>query len=189
MSKTTTVKEFVDKFTMLNNIESKKAMIEKIVTKAYLPFAEKVFVSKNIVRCTYYKTDEITNETVLNINTPNSYLLFNMEIVNNYTDLQLDRNKFSTEYDLLKESGVLDAIIATIPEMEIKELRMVVDMVSKDVLQNEYETHAYINKQLGRFSTILGVTLEPALNQLGEIVEDETKAKRFMDKLSSVFRK
>ena len=70
-------------------------------------------------------------------------------------------------------------------ERELKEFRMILDMVENDVLQNEYEIRAFISNQVERFGKLTGVVLKPAIEQLANALEnmDEKTIDKIINKL------
>ena len=55
---------------------------------------------------------------------------------------------------------------------ELGELTSILEMKEKDVMQNEYEIHSFISDQVERFGKLLGVTLSPTLEKLGETIDN-----------------
>ena len=74
-----------------------------------------------------------------------------------------------------------------IPDRELKEFDVILDMVRNDVIQNEYETHAFIANQVERFGELAGVVLKPAIEQLGKAIEniDEKTVDNIIKKLNN----
>ena len=112
-------------------------------------------------------------------------------IVEQYTDLQVETEGFYEEYDLLNESGLLDKIMQSIPEKEIAEFKMICDMKKDDIIFNRSTPKAFINQQIERVSTILGVTLKPVLENISEQIENmsEEDVEKFTNKFEKLLKR
>jgi hypothetical protein len=78
-------------------------------------------------------------------------------------------------------------IFEYIPDREVKEFRKILHMVEGDLIQNKYETHAFISDQVERFGELTSTTLAPLLQSLIEQVENLDEKK--VDKIVSVMSK
>lgn len=169
----------------------------------YIPFVKKDTLVNHLVNVTTYKYEDCVNEdgsigrrrtNMININSTIQYLLFCRLLIENYTNLEVETDGFYEEYDMLKQSGLLDKLIVgtetsmpLIPIEEISELRTMVEMRQKDALTNYATPQAYISNQVERVSTILGVTLKPALEKIYEKIGDMTDED--IDKLGNKLEK
>ena len=57
-------------------------------------------------------------------------------------------------------------------EKETKEFEMILDMVARDVLQNEYEVYAFISNQVDRFGELFGSIAKPSLEKFFKVLEN-----------------
>ncbi len=151
--------------------------------KTYLPFLTKVTLADKLAKVT--TLDKDTGN--VNVKSDVNYLLFCRMIVEQYTDLQVETEGFYEEYDLLNESGLLDKIMQMIPEEEITEFKMIGDMKKDDIIFNQSTPKAFINQQIERVSTILGVTLKPVLDKLA--TELENMDEKDIEKLSKALER
>lgn len=168
-NKKMTINELVNKYTVLNNEELKKNLVESIVTVRYVSYEQKCDVCKRIVDVTYYTKTKNHNDyeyKKLHVDSTANYMLYCLNLVDYYTTVSIDYKKSLEEFNELNKTGLLDMIIAYIPEREIKEFRMILDMIESDVIQNEYETHAFISNQVERFGELAGIAITPILEQL-----------------------
>ena len=175
MSKQMTVKEFIKKYDVLTSKELKDNLLKSVVKNIYVAYEHKVAICEKIVESSYYvkiKDKDDKERKKMHINSPINYMLYCLNIVNNYTNIEIDFTNSLEEFNLLNGSECLDIIYSYIPERELKEFRMILDMVESDVIQNEYETHAFINNQIERFGNIAGVVLSPLLEQLAHGVDN-----------------
>ena len=153
--------------------------------KKYIPFNLKVTLAEKLMEVTMY--DKKKN---VHVNSAAQYLLFCRIILENYTNITIGEN-FHEEYDLLKESGILDKIMTKIPEGEMAELNTVISMAREDVRTNAYEPHAFIAGQVERFGTLIGTILDPVIGKLADEVRnlDNATVEKMGKTLDRVFRK
>ena len=177
------IKDFIEQLNMLQTNEDKDAFLKQTITTTYIPFIEKVDACMKIVNDSWYKKDEITEKKRLHITSPAEFVLYNMVVINKYTNLDVDfKGNIFNQYDLLNNGNYLGILISYISENEIKEFRTILEMIGNDVLQNEYYAPTYIAERINDISTSIGATLVPAVEQLGQMIEnlDEDKVKNFV---------
>lgn len=179
-----TIKEFTEKYSAIATDRLKEDYLkDNLHIKTYLPFLTKVTLADKLAKVT--TLDKDTDN--INLKSDVNYLLFCRMIIEQYTDLQVETEGFYEEYDLLNESGLLDKIMQMIPEKEIKEFKMIVDMKKDDLLFNQSTPKAFINQQIERITNIASVTLKPVLDKLATELENMDDSK--IEKLSKVLEK
>lgn len=182
------IKDFVEKY---NAIATDRLMEDylkdNLHIKTYIPFLTKVTIADKLANVT--TLDKDTGN--INVKSDVNYLLFCRMIVEQYTDLQVEAEGFYEEYDLLNESGLLDKIMQMIPKKEIAEFKMICDMKKDDIIFNQSTPKAFINQQIERVSTILGVTLKPVLDKLATELEniDEKDIEKFTNKVEKLLKR
>ena len=179
-----TAKEFCEKYTATNVEQVKQSYIEKAMNPHYVSYEMKIAICQKIIENSYYK--KINNESKrLHINSPAQYMLYCLNLVNQYTNIKIDFSNTLEEFNLLNKNGLIDVILNHIPERELKEFRMILDMIENDILQNEYEIHAFISNQVERFGELTGFVLKPIIEQLNRTLEnmDEKTIDKIIDKL------
>lgn len=182
------IKEFAEKYNVIATDRLKEDYLnDNLHIKTYLPFLTKVTLADKLAKVT--TLDKDTGN--VNVKSDVNYLLFCRMIVEQYTDLQIETEVFYEEYDLLNESGILDKIMQMIPEKEITEFKMIVDMAKSDLLQNKYENHAFISSQVDRFGQLTGLVLQPILEKLSEQLEniDEKNIEKAVNKFDKILKK
>lgn len=188
-----TVEEFCKKYNETNIDQVKEGLVNKVMNPHYVSYEMKITICEMILENSYYKKTEVNGVEVkkLHINSPAQYMLYCLNLVRYYTNIIVDFSKALEEFNMLNECGLLDVIISHIPERELKEFRMILDMVEKDTIQNEYETHAFISNQVERFVELFGRIAKPAFDRLNEVLENmnEKDVDKMMNKLndSNVF--
>ena len=148
-----TTKEFVGYFKMAKD---KQAECKKRIIKNYIPFTKKIAECYRVVKATMEHTDG-NQITIYRQNTPMRFLIFNMSLLDLYTDLEFNDNLID-EYDLLNEYGAIDVLIACIPEHEFKEFSTLLSMTVDDYMSNEREFAAYIDKKLDAIMQLALIT-------------------------------
>lgn len=182
------IRELVEKYEVIATDRLKEDFLKNnLHIKTYIPYLTKVSVADNLVKFTML--DKETGN--IKVNSKANYLLFCRVIIEQYTDLQIETDGFFEEYDLLNESDILDKIMQMIPEKEITEFKMIVDMTKSDLLQNKYENHAFISSQVDRFGQLTGLVLQPILEKLSEQLEniDEKDIEKSVNKFDKILKK
>lgn len=182
------VKDFCNKYKNTTIEETKAGLIEKVMNPHYVPYEMKTTICESIINATYYKKSNDGKTKSLYVNSPAQYMLFCLNLVKEYTHIEVDFKSALEEFNLLNESELIDVIYSNIPERELKEFKMLLDMVESDVMQNEYETHAFISKQVERFGELIGHIANPALNKLSEAVSniDDKTVDKLVGKLKEL---
>lgn len=167
-----TVENFCKKYNNVTAEQIKKTLIEGIINPHYVPYEMKIAMCEKIVESSYYTTTEKNGVKIkkLHINSPIQYMLYCMNLIKEYTHIEIDFKNILEEFNLLNEINLLDIIMLNIPEKELEEFKAVLDMVRGDVMQNEYEPLAFITNQIERFGELFGAMVDPVLNTLGKIV-------------------
>lgn len=183
-----TVKEFCEKYNKTNVEQLKKSLIEEIMNRHYVSYEMKITICEKIIESSYYKKNDDGNTKKLHINSPAQYMLYYLWLVKQYTNIEINFENSLEEFNLLNECGLLDIITNNIPERELKEFRMILDMVENDVLQNEYEIHAFVSNQIERFGELTGYVLKPVIEQLNKTLEnmDENTVDKIINKFKGM---
>lgn len=165
-----TIKEFIEKYNEIATDTLKEDYLkENLQINTYVPFIKKVSYAVTLIENTM--TDKDTGN--VKVKSEATYLFFCRSIIELYTNLKIEDNAFYEEYDLLNESGVLEKIIQMIPEKELNELKMLVDMKKSDFIQNNYELHSFINSQVERFSKLTNVIFKPVFDAMLEKLDNK----------------
>lgn len=210
MIKKMTVKEFVKKYTSLKNDKLKENVINDIKIKEYIPYERKADLCKALVNTSFYDKKEDENGNIIRTFKRDSiveYMMFNLMLVNEYTSIEVEFKNNIEEFNMLNEPnvvitdesgkelklGLIDILISKIPDRELKEFHMILDLTKKDLIQNEYETHAFIKSQVERFSEVLKVvakSAEPALIEVSKKIEkmDEKDIKKLGDRIMKLIK-
>lgn len=205
-----TVKEFVKKYTSLQNENLKENLINSIKIKEYIQYERKADLCKALINTSSYEKKEDENGNVTRIFRRDSiveYMMFNLMLINEYTSIDVEFKNNIEEFNMLNapnvvvtdesgkefKVGLIDILISKIPDRELKEFNMILDLTKRDLMQNEYETHAFIKSQVERFSEVLKVvakSAEPALIEISKKIEnmDEKDIKKFGDRIKKLIK-
>lgn len=202
------IKDFVTGYEKIATESLKDRYIkDNLEIKSYLPFLRKDALATVLAERTTYKYEPYTKENgtigqkktdVIRVNSTVQYLLFCRVVIENYTNLTVETEGFFEEYDLLKQSGLLDKLMVgteqvapLIPTDEIGELRSLLELKQKDILFNQTEVHNYISGQVERFGTLIGVTLKPVLDKIAESIEkmDDKDIEKIGNKIEKALKK
>lgn len=182
-----TVEKFCKKYNETNIEQVKQSLLESIMNPHYVPYEMKITICEKIIENSYYKKN---NDGVkkMHVNSPSKYMLYCLWLVKQYTYIEIDFSKSLEEFNMLNECELLDVIYSNVPEKEHREFQMILDMTENDLLQNEYDTHAFISNQVERFGELFGHIVKPALDRISDVLEnmDEKTINNMINKLSNL---
>lgn len=179
-----TIREFVEGYEKCTTDLLKERYIkERLVLRTkYISILLKIELSKNIVEHFLFNEtkDYIKSDTVL------KYLFFRKTLIQQYTNLICESAGFWEEYDLLKQSDLLDKVtIDIIPESEYLEFNEILEMVWEDTLSNYLELHTFIDRQMIRVKSTFEKVFDPVADKLSDIIDnmsnqDDKKVAKFV---------
>lgn len=188
-----TVKEFVEGYMNCTDSLKKRYIQEKLKVISYIPISVKDAIAIVITDRTMFEQEGYADENGetkfrktdnIHVNSFVQYMLFVREVIEKYTNLICsDDANFMIDYDLLKSSGLLDKLMIgeiidrkeippLIPISEISEIRTLIDMHKSDIMQNMYEPHAYVSRQVERFGTLINTLIEPFMEAVQKKIAD-----------------
>lgn len=177
MDKNLTVKEFVEGYKKTTNTDKSKYLKTKLTTLDYLPTMDKIIAAQNLIKSTSYavistgntteNNDELIRTNRIHINSPMRYILYVMTVVDRYTNIEVDFNAVMGEYDLLNSNSLVEVIFDKIGKKETTEMSTIIDMTLNDFMENEYETHNFITRQLNGLSG----SLEKVVDVVDNIIQ------------------
>lgn len=190
------VKEFVEGYNKIaiENLK-KKYITDNIEVNSYISFVDKSSLCQRVINATTFEYDEDGKRTEnISINSVSRFLIFTMSVIDVYTNLEVDMNNVTKEYDLLNENGLIELFInsdpngsSIIPLKEYSEMQAILNMTLDDTLQNNMSTQAFIQNQVTRFGTLIGTTLSPIMDKLADVVAGMDE--KTIDKLGSKIEK
>ena len=179
-----TIKEFCTQYKSRVSQLQESYIKDNLVITPYVPFVRKDVLADKLVDISTYIFEDYEKEdgTVgrrktdkIRVNSTVQYLLFCRLVIENYTNLTVETEGFFEEYDLLKQSGLLNKLMigddveqSLIPMDEIAEFRTIVDMKQKDILFNKTEVHNYVDSLMERFSDVFNMLAKPIMDKVVE---------------------
>ena len=171
------IKSFIVAFKSKKSEDEKKEFLSQHVITTYIPFEKKIAAANSIIDACYWGGEDPNK--YLHIDSSAKYMLTCMTLVKLYTNLEYKSDDILNIFNLLNENKVFDLLLECVDQRDLREFKMVVDLIGKDVITNEYENRAYITKQVNRFIDLAANILPPFLEKidLSKIQEiiDETK--------------
>lgn len=158
MSEKINIKEFIDGYEKSKN---KQVYLKKIEINNYIPYGQKTFLANKIVESSSYDKDGYVT-----INSPSRYIIFIYTLLNSYTNLNMHSESMLDDFDLLNKYGLIDEIVALIPEKEVDEFNKILGMVLDDFMTNHYEIHGYIQDIIKKISNVVDGTSPQLLEEL-----------------------
>lgn len=202
------IKEFVENYNNIATMSLKDKYIkDNLELKTYLPVLTKDAIATILVEKTIYEYEKYIDENgevkqrqtnKIEVNSNAQYILFCRLVIENYTNLEIETSTFFEEYDLLKQSGLLNKLMShtdeepsLIPIEELIELHKMIENKQKDILFNHSTPQAYISEQIERFSTLIGVTLNPILEKIASSINnmDEKDVEKISSKIDKLIKK
>lgn len=153
-----TVKEFIDG---INVAEDPNVYLSERIVNTYIPFTKKIDVCSRIVDAT--SKIVVDKETTFRINSPARYMLFALNLIDLYTDIDVDFKNGTECFNSLDSIGAIEYLIGGIPEREVKNFQMVHDMVLNDMIENTRSFAGYFDNKMTAFKI--------AMNELTEATD------------------
>lgn len=193
--------EFVNGYKEITTDKAKENYFKKNVSiKTYLPILNKITIAERIADVVCFEHEKYITESGkeksrstmnVQVNTPVQYLLTCRAIVENYTDLEIEDTSFYKEFDLLQENGIMDKILCTIPNDELKNFEAIVNMKREDILYNHGTVKGFISDKVERIAMISSTVLKPAMEKIATELQnmDDDKIMKLSDRFSKVMEK
>ena len=140
------VQEFITQYKLYGD-----DFIAKHLTNLYVSYARKIAEAHKIVDLTMYK--EVNGVRHFWHDTPTQYNLFIQRLIANYTDIEMDNPL--EDYDSLDALGLIEKIIAIIPQSEYSEFNTVLKMVVDDEINNIRSIPSYIDTKIDAIMLLL----------------------------------
>lgn len=137
MEKTMTVKDLVQKYDAAVE-KAKPIILKEIKSEKYIPYEAKIVNMGVVVNATHRKKDGS-----IFLNTPMQFVLFTLHMIDNYTNIKIDKTHLMDEFNMLHRSGLIDIIVhpqegmtEIIPVSEINECAEILSMMHNDFMTN-----------------------------------------------------
>ena len=143
-----TIEEFIKKFKETDVLQ-KENFISNHIVNTYIPYARKIAKSKNIIDAT--SKTEIEGEEIYCANSPSRFLLFTMNLIEEYTDIDIHsgyEKNIVGAFDALDSNGLIALLLNAMPQNDRKMFQMVFDMVRDDTYDNERSFVGWMDNKL-----------------------------------------
>ena len=148
-----TVKDLVQKYDAAVE-KAKPTILKDIKSEKYIPYEAKIMKMGVVVNATHRKKDGS-----IFLNTPMQFALFTLYMIDNYTNIKIDKTHLMDEFNMLHKSGLIDIIVhpqegmpEIIPVSEINECAEILSMMHNDFMTNYCSTHLQVLKFLRDFN-------------------------------------
>lgn len=175
------VKDLVDKFNSMASSKLKTEYLNKvIVVKPYIGYGTKLIYINKILDNSCYDKDKN-----IHVDSCKRYLLYVQALIMAYTNIKIDVSDAIADYDRLESSGLLETILGMIPEHELQSFDTMLQMKLDDLMTNNYDIHAYIDKKLKDFYPHLGDSVSKFLGAAEEFLGklDEKKIEQILKRV------
>lgn len=140
----------------------KKYIDDNVKAVEYVPYVEKIVLAQDIVNKTAFKDGDV------HFNSPFAYLFYILKLIERWTNIEIDATKLTEEYDALNKLGLVEVIVAKIPESEKNEFDTVYQMVLDDVSRNELSTKYVFEQAIVKLGKGIGEFVTPLIDQLAK---------------------
>ena len=180
------IADFVKKFNVNQMTEMYKSqLVRSIIRTKYVPIIDKkvylqVMLDNSVNE---YNGKKYIDMFVNNIN-------FVTAVLSMYTNLDMsnkdDKNAAFKNYDMLAKYDLIEAIYKEIPESEMNTLLSINEQLIDTFNNKNNSIEAYIGNVLKDFSVMFGTITDGSLKALTELLSDEEKMDKLVEKLSKV---
>ena len=132
------IDEFIEKYKTSND---GNVFLEKHIKKQYIPYSEKIADCSGIIKAT------TEFDGVFKINTPAQFMMFAIQIITRYTDIEKDENVLKM-FETLDELDLINAIFSKIPEREMTSYNTILHMVLDDYMENNRNIISFIETKI-----------------------------------------
>lgn len=186
------VQEFINGYNALKTSgEKEKYLKSNLNVKGYVSFEKKINTTGRIAKQSTHKYDDGGKELGIKVNSVVRYLLFILNVIDLYTDIEVDFKNIVGEFDLLSENGLINEILQAIPESAVNEIQTYINMQVDDIMTNELSTQAFIGSQVERFGDLIGTVLKPVIEKVGTEIGnlDDEKINKISNSLEKALKR
>ena len=157
--------KFIKDLKFTKDEKAKREMVKKHITTDYVPYVSKVDLCKRIVK---YSNEVITENRELKVkDTPVQYLLFIMNLIKLYTDIEFTNEQNHEAYDALNQAGVFEILFSPtsdsdslISQKEYKEFQTILNMCNDDYYENYRSLGSILESKLEAINMMTNVVSE-----------------------------
>lgn len=177
-----TIDKLIDGYSKRTSIKMKEEYLKAVIkVKPYVSYGVKMFLADNIINNSCLKDGRVY------IDSCKKYILYVFALIDTYTNIEITEKQWLFEYDALDSMGLIELILALIPEKEVATFKTILDMKHNDLMANRYGTYAFIEDQVERIVNVAPNLTEafiPLIEKLNEKLEtlDESKIEKMLNK-------
>ena len=153
------IDEFIKKY---NNSKDKDKFLEECIKVTYIPYHEKIADCGGVINAT------IEKDGIFKINTPAQFMIFMVQIITRYTDIEKDDDIVGL-FEKLDELNLVNAIISKIPEREFTSYNTILNMMQDDYMENNRSVISFIETKV----KALGLSLDTLLEVIQKYVPQD----------------
>ena len=163
-----TVQEFVDKYNETPE-RQRESFLKSIVVTDYVPFELKVALTQDIVQRAFMFNGELF------VRTPVCESLFMIMLIEQYTNIEFNKEDKMHDFNLLNKQYLFDLILSTdiVPETEISEFKTIFEMLKNDFMTNNFSLYAIVHHEVSRIIDVVKMVAEPIVGQIDNIDDSD----------------
>ena len=169
----------IEMFVKQMNGDHKEGVIQKHITRQYVPLEEKIAEAKKIVELSCYKKivdAEGKEQTIYWVDTPKRYFLTLLAFIRLYTDITISDDPLA-DYNTLASKKYDKLILSTLPTDDAEEFSNILDMMCDDENENVNSLEGRIKNFTIGFDSILQQALKQIINNTESEVNDGLERK------------
>ena len=177
-----TIDKLIDGYLKRTSTKMKEEYLKTVIkVKPYVSYGVKIFLADTIIKTSCLKDGRVY------IDSCKKYLLYIYTLIDTYTNIEINQKELVFQYDRLDSLGLIEPILALIPEKERATFKTILDMKLDDLMTNRYGVYAFIDEQMDRAAKIapeIGKAFGPLIDKLSKQVEtlDENKIEKMLNK-------
>lgn len=171
----------IELFIKQMNTEHKESVVEKHITRQYVPLEEKIAEAKKIIETACYKDvvdAEGKAQKIFWVDSNKQHFLTVLALIRMYTDLTFSENTLK-DYNMLTEKGYEDMLISALPKKDVMTFMNIIDNTYDDEYENVNSIQGRIKNFMLGFDNILQAAIgKIALDQIdgGDINGGENRS-------------
>ena len=177
-----TIDKLIDNYLKRTSIKMKEEYLKTVIKiKPYVSYGVKIFLADTIIKASCLKDGRVY------IDSCKKYMLYIYALIDTYTNIEINQKEWMSQHDRLDSLGLIEPILALIPEKERSTFKTILDMKLDDLMTNRYGIYAYIDEQMDRaakIATEIGKAFGPLIEKLSKQIEtlDENKIEKMLNK-------
>ena len=183
-----TIDKLIDGYLKRTSIKMKEEYLKTVIkVKPYVSYGVKIFLADTIIKTSCLKDGRVY------IDSCKKYLLYIYALIDTYTNIEINQKEWMFQYDRLDSLGLIEPILALIPEKERSTFKTILDMKLDDLMTNRYGIYAYIDEQMDRAAKIapeIGKAFGPLIEKLSKQIEtlDENKIEKMLNRMGKFIK-